>query len=74
MKRMSLALLTLVLTAAGCQDRQFLNTGVGPNGNETGMPAVSIDEFAQQQGISRQESRDYFLKAQEELAAAAPAK
>jgi len=74
MKGLYLASLALILAAAGCQDRQFLNTGVGPDGNETGMPAVSVDEFAREQGMTRKEAQKFFSKAHEELTAATPAK
>ena len=74
MKLVSLAVLTLVLASVGCMQRLVGYRDVGPGGREAGMPTVSIDEFAQQQGISRQQARDYFQEAQKELTRVAPAK
>jgi hypothetical protein len=69
--RSSVLLLFLVTPmVVGCQDRAFVNVGRGPTGNETGIPAESVDRFAEQQGVSRQEAPDYFRSGQARVAKA----
>ena len=65
MKRVSLALAVMILTFTGCQDRRFVNVGkVGPGGNEVGIPAESVENFAKQQGISKSEAIEYLRDGQ----------
>jgi len=74
MKLLPLALLTLVLASVGCVQRLVSYTDGVPTDNETGIPAISVDEFAKEQGMTRKEARDFFRKAQEEMDAATPKK
>ena len=67
MKRVLLALLLLLLAAPGCRNRGFINGG-GFGGNEAGVAIESVDRYAKQHGLTREEALRQIRQQQRELA------
>ena len=56
MRSSLLLVLMILLAAAGCQDRRFINFGRDKNGREYGMLLKSVDQYAKKEGLSREEA------------------
>ena len=65
MKRVLFALAVMIPAVTGCQSRTFIsNAGRTAGGNKMAVPTETVESFAKQQGISREEALEYFRNGQ----------